>query len=495
MPFEVLLEAIYTVTSRPTIWFIIAGILIGIFVGATPGLGSTVGMAILLPLTVPFGGIEALLLLVSVYAGSMWGASIASILINVPGTASAAATTLDGYPMTKQGKATTALSLSLSSSIIGGLFSAILIIILSPVLIDIVRWFGTPEYFLLTAVGLAMIALVSEGTLLKGLTIGIFGFALATIGMAPSSPTLRYTFDSLALFDGISYVAVLLGIFAGGEMIRLAAKKGGIAESSGNYTSGSIVSGFKTTISKPILVAKSSLIGLGIGAIPGTGAALSNFVAYIEAQRSSKTPELFGTGHPDGVIASESSNSATVGGSVVPTIAFGIPGSGATAVLLGGLIMHGVDPGVQMFTSDLHITYALFVGLIIGSVIIAVAGLLLLSRAYYITKVDTNILIPMVIVLACLGAFALRNNWLDVWTFLALGYFGYFMMKHDYSLVAFLLGVILGPIAESTFLRSLNLSEGSFMIFVSSVPSAILVVILLFILSEPIIKNIRAQYN
>jgi putative tricarboxylic transport membrane protein len=292
----------------------------------------------------------------------------------------------------------------------------------------------------------------------------------------------------ISLTDGISYVAVLLGLFAVGEMMKLSAEGGSIATESPEI-SGDKYSGVTDVLSKPKLVIKSMIIGILIGAVPGSGAAVSNFVAWIEAKRSSTTPELFGTGFKDGIIASETSNNATVGGSIVPTIAFGIPGSGATAVLLGGFIMHGIIPGPEMFASDLEITYSIFVGMWIGSLIIGIFGFLLITRMSYITKIDSNIVIPIVISIAIFGSLALRNNWIDVFTVGFMGIIGFYMKNHNYSIIAFLLGVILGPIAEENLNRSLAISGGSFDIFVSDPVSIILVVLIGIIVSWPIIRS------
>ncbi len=487
-----LIEALFTVLAPPTVYFLIGGVLIGIFIGMIPGLGPTLGMAILLPLTIPFDGTNALLLLAGVYSGAMYGGSVAAILINVPGTSAAAATTLDGYPLSKQGKGLHALSISISASVLGGLISFSLLILLSPVLIVGVRQFGTPEYFLLAVLGLAMITVIAEGAIIKGIAAGAFGFALTTIGIAEVSTELRYTFGLIELYDGINYVAVLLGLFAVGEMLVLSRSKGTISRGDIDL-SGNKFSGIKSVTRRPVLLTKSSLIGMIIGAIPGAGAAVSNFISWVEAKRSSKNPDKFGKGSEEGVIASESSNNATVGGSIVPTIAFGIPGSGATAVLLGGFLLHGLIPGPQMFTTDLGVTYSLFVGLLIGNFVILVAGYAIITKTSYITRVDTNLFIPIVVVVAVLGGLSLRANWVDPFTIAVMGILGYYMKQNNYSIIAFLLGVILGPIAEDNLDRSLAISGGSYDIFVST-PLRISMVAMIFILIFwPIIGQYRSR--
>jgi putative tricarboxylic transport membrane protein len=477
-------EAVNIAFSWPTFGFMILGLLLGMFFGSLPGIGSSLGMAIILPLTLPLEGISAIILLVSIYSGAMYGGSIAAILVNVPGTAAAAATTFDGYPMSKQGKAKNALALSATSSALGGFLTIIALFLVSPVLVEIVLLFGSPEYFLIALLGLSMITIVSQGSIVKGLTAGFFGLLLTTIGIAPVEPTLRYTYGWFALRDGLSYVAGLIGLFAITEMLILASEQGGISDADISIE-GSLRDGVRDALSHPVHIVKSAFLGMGIGAIPGSGASVSNFIAYGEAMRASENPDEFGEGNPEGVIASEASNNGTVGGSLIPTLSFGIPGSGSTAVLLGGLIMHGLIPGPDLFSTQLPQTFSLFVALLVGNVIILGIGLSVITRLSYITQIDTHYIIPTILVLATLGALALRNNWVDVFTILALGFIGFYMRQHNYSIIAFVLGIVLGPIAEQNLLRSLQLSGGSLDIFIEKPLSLVLVVAIILILVGP----------
>ncbi|MCL9817363.1 tripartite tricarboxylate transporter permease [Natronocalculus amylovorans] len=474
MPFaetiSVFIEAVGIAFSWPTFGWIIVGILLGIVIGALPGLGPSLGMAIMLPLTLPLEPVNAIILLVSVYSGAMYGGAIAAILINAPGTAAAAATTFDGYPMSRSGDAMKALSISATASSIAGFFTVITLILLSPVLVEIVLAFGSPERFLIALLGLAMITVIARGSMVKGITAGMFGLLITSVGTAPMAITPRYTFQDqfgFVLVEGIAFVAVLIGLFAIAEMFKLAGEKGGISQSD-TVLSGSVIPGIRTVFSYPGTVLKSGYIGMAIGSIPGAGSTVSTFVAYGEAVRSAKDPETYGKGNEVGLIAAESSNNGTIGGSLIPTLSFGIPGSAATAVLLGGLVMHGLRPGPTLFGEELVTTYSLFIALLIGNVLILTVGLLLVTRASAITRVDTDYIIPIIIVLALVGAFALRGtgqNWLDVSTVVLLGIIGYYMKKFDYSIIAFVLGVVLGPIAEQNLDRSLQLSDGSWLVF------------------------------
>lgn len=488
---EAFFSALELLFSWPTIGWMVLGLLAGILIGAIPGLGPNLGMAVVLPLTVPLDGADAIILLISIYSGTMYGGSIAAILINTPGTAAAAATTLDGYPMTRQGRAMDALSISATASAIGGSFAMVTILLLTPFLTIIVLLFTSPEYFLIALFGIALITVVARGSMVKGITAGAFGLLLSTIGFPVAAGAPRYTFDLLILTDGLSFVAVLIGIFAVGEMIKLAGEEGSIADEEVTLE-GSVFEGARDVLRSPVTTIKSGYIGMLIGAIPGSGASISNFISYAEAVRSKSGDVEFGSGNYLGVIASEASNNGTVGGSLIPTFSFGIPGSGATAILLGGLLMHGLRPGPSMFTENLDVTYSVFVALLVGNLIIITVGLLIITRAMYITMINSDYLIPVVIALATLGSFGVRGSWLDVYTVLIFGVLGFFMMKYNYSIIAFVLGIVLGPIAEENLIRSLQLSDGSLLIFVNEPLPLLLTLMTLAVVASPLVSAIRS---
>lgn len=486
-----LTEAVGIVFTGQTFLWIIVGLILGIIGGALPGIGSSLSMAIILPLTLPLSPANAIILLVSMYSGAMYGGSIAAILVNVPGTGGAAATTFDGYPMSKQGRAVDALSMSATASSVAGFISVLTLLLISPLLIQIVLLFGSPENLMMAVLGLAMIAIVARGSVVKALISGGFGLMITTIGIAPNSPELRYTFGQIGLRNGVDFIAALIGMFAIAEMIKLAGQEGGIAESSIEMA-GNSLSGVRETLHHPVTLIKSGYIGMLIGAIPGAGATVSNFIAYGEAMRSSVTPEGFGKGEPLGVISSEASNNGTIGGSLIPTLAFGIPGSGSTAVLLGGLLMHGLRPGPQLFETDLHLTYAFLIALLIGNFFILFVGVAFVTRMGRLTQIDTHVIIPLVAVLSMVGGFTLNSNWMDILTLILLGLIGYLMVKYQYSIIAFVLGVVLGPIAEENLLRSLQISGGDYSIFISpgQQPIAfVLLVMTIVILVGPFVKS------
>lgn len=493
---DALLQAIGIVTSGYTPLLILLGLIIGIIVGALPGIGATVGMAILLPLTIVLEGVDAIIFLVTIYNGAMYGGSISAILFNVPGTPAAAASTFDGYPMAQQGKAIDALTISATASAIGGFVTQLLLLILIPFLVMFILLFGSPEYFLMTILGIVLIIVVQQGSLVKGITAGAMGLLLTTIGIAPILPEQRYTFGMIAMYDGLDFVAALIGVFAVAEMFLLSKQEGGIAEQGVELT-GNMISGVKTVVAHPLLLLKSAIIGLLVGTLPGAGGEVSNFFAYAEAARGKVENGIeFGEGNILGVIAPESSNNATVAGALIPTLSFGIPGGGATAVLLGGLLMHGIVPGPDLFTEDIYIPYSIIVALLISAVLIFVLGMTIIRYAGIITKFDTNYIIPVIIVLSILGSFALRQNWVDVITVLVFGYIGYLMKIHNYSFIAFVLGMILGNLAETNFHRSLRIGGDSPLVFVRSPLSVLIIILILVLLFGPYIqKTLKSAVN
>lgn len=486
---DVFVEAAGIVFSWPVIGYLMLGIVIGMVLGAIPGVGGVIGMAIVLPLTLHLTGYEANILLISIYSGAMYGACISSILINVPGSAAAAATTFDGYPMTRNGRAIDALTISATSSALGGALTMISLFFLVPFLSQIVMMFGSPQVFLLAFLGIAMIAVIARrASTIKGIVSGAFGLLIMTIGVAPAVPVPRYTFNQILLFDGLSYVAILIGMFAIGEMIVLAGEGGSIVSSAVDVR-GSLRDGLRNVYEGKILMIKSAFIGMMIGAVPGAGASASNFFAYSEAMRSAHNPDSFGRGDPRGVIAAEAANNGTVAGSVIPTIAFGIPGSASTAILLGGFLMHGLQPGPDMFNEHLTFTYALFIALLFGNAIILIIGLLVVTRiGDVLTRIDTDIIIPLVTVFSMIGAFLLRVNWVDIITIFVFGVIAYYMKKHNYSIIAMVLGAVLAGIAETNLHRSLRLDERGAMIFFMDPLSLLLIFLIIVVLFGDFIK-------
>jgi putative tricarboxylic transport membrane protein len=479
-----------------TLLALVLGLALGVILGSIPGIGGVLGMAILLPLTGPLDGITAVTLLVSIYVGSLYGGAISAILLNIPGTSAAVASTFDGNPLSKQGRATFALAVSAIGSSIGGFLSALFLIIITPHLVQIVLLVNTPEYALIAVLGLAVLPLVVRKSQLRGFFAAAFGLLVTTVGIAPNSVVVRYGFGFDQLYRGFSYVAILIGLFAVSEMVMLYGMgREQIAQDGEQETKSAFASirdGAMHVVRHPILVLKSTLIGMTVGSIPGTGASISNILSYGEAVRSSDDPDSFGEGNPDGVIASEVANNATAAGSLVPVLSFGIPGGAAAAVILGGMILNGIVPGPRLFTSQIELTQTIFASVAVGSLFILVIGTVGIVHVGAITRVNKDYIIPLVVVFAVAGSYSLSIRYIDVFTVLFAGWIGYLFRKLNYPVVALLLGAILGGIIEKNLLRSLSISGGSWDIFIEDPLSIVLVIsIVLVSLGPPIVTLMR----
>ena len=450
---EVWMDAIIFAFSFLNLFLVIMGVTIGIVFGALPGLGPTLAVALMLPVTFGFEPASALIFLAGVYAGAIYGGSITAILLNAPGTPGSGATTFDGYPLARQGKAGLALGLSVTSSMFGGVFGVIMLIILSSLLAKFSIYFGSAETFMLALFGISIIAVVAKASLRKGLIAGGMGLIFSFIGQDLMTGQFRFTFDLMALSEGIPFVIGLVGLFAFSEGIRLAEEKGSVSKT-GKITS-SVMDGVKMTFKYPKTVIKSSIIGTFIGALPGAGLSAANFISYGEAKRKAKDPDSFGEGNPEGVIAAEASNNAVMGGSLVPTLVLGIPGNSTTAVFLSAIMLHGLRPGFDLFTTNVDVTYSLFVGLILSSLVFFILGFSFTKLFAKVTIIKNKYLIPIIFILCIVGAIALRNRFTDVYLLLIFGLVGYFLKKYGFPVVGVVLGMILGSIAERGFQQTM----------------------------------------
>ncbi len=493
--FEALGAAFLLVTTAESIFWIIFGTVIGIVIGAIPGIGPALGTALALPFTVYMEPIFALLFIISLYDGAMYGGSIPSILMNTPGDGSAAASTLEGYPMAKQGKAVTALSISSTSSALGGLIGDTIAIFGSIFMVPLLLLFGTPEYLMLGIFGIVLVSLVSKGAFYKALISALLGLAVTTIGIAPGGAAdVRYTFNFLELYDGISFLPILLGLFGVATMATLYADdKGKIAMT--DTLGGSRIEGIKITFTHWKTLIKSSLIGFVVGAIPGTGGTVATFVSYGEASRTSKKDKIpFGEGNPRGLIATESANNASIDGAMIPTLLFGIPGSATTAIVLAAMLLHGLRPGVSMFQGDGYaMTLALFLGLLYSEIVITIIGLTSVRLLGKLTTINKHIIIPAVLLMSVIGIFSIHFNWFDVIIMLGSGVIGVLMVKFGFPLVPAIIGVVLGAIIEENLLRTIELSGGNLSLLIEKPISLLLLIMVLWIIFIPIINTIRKK--
>jgi putative tricarboxylic transport membrane protein len=405
----------------------------------------------------------------------MFGGSISSILISTPGTPSAAATVLDGYPLAKKGFAGKALGTALIASTSGGIISTLCLIFLAPQLAKIALKFGPSEYFALMIFGLTIMASVSSASITKGLLSGFFGLLIAMVGLNPTIGTARYTFGVTRLLTGFPMMPVLIGLFAISEVLSQLELffEGKLTRVPVTDTIGSMLPSRKELRSLWKVIVGSSLLGTIIGIIPATGGAIASFMAYNEAKRFSKDPDSFGKGNLAGIAAPESANNGTTGGAMIPLITLGIPGDVVTAVMLGALLLIGVQPGPLLFTQTPHIVNALFVGFLLAQFLMFGLGLLSIRVSPLILKAPLGVLFPIILCICLLGAFSLGNSVYDVFLALIFGVIGYFMKKHGFSAPSVILGIILGPIAEQELGRALILSHGDWTVLVRS-PLALL---------------------
>lgn len=474
-----LLLGLTNVLSLTNLIAVAAGTAMGLFVGAMPGLSATMAIAILLPVTFGMEPATGLSMLASLYMGAMYGGSIAAILIRTPGTPAAAATVMDGYPMAQKGQAGKALGVSLTASLIGGIISSIALLTVAPLLGNIAVQFGPVELFAVAVLGITIIGSLSQGSAIKGILSGALGLLLAMVGMSPITGTPRFTFGNVNLFSGISYTVALIGLFSIPQAIRLIEKDEKVTKAISSITDRMLPTWeeFKSMI---VTILRSSFIGIFTGVIPGTGGDTACWFGYNEAKRFSKDKDKFGTGIPEGVAASEAANNAVVGGALIPTITLGIPGSSATAILMGGLMVHGIMPGPTLMTEHADITYTLIWAVLLSNIFMFVEGLLFTRASITVTRVKNKILAPAIVILCVIGSFAINNSIFDVFMMFGFGILGYFMDKISMPTAPMVVGLILGNMLDTSLFQSLAISHGSWSIFVSNPISAVLLIIALF---------------
>jgi putative tricarboxylic transport membrane protein len=467
----------------------ILGTFIGVVVGVLPGIGSVQAMALMIPLTWKMDVTPALILLISIYSTSKFGGSLTAILFNIPGDNPNAVTLIDGFPMAKQGKAKTAIAASATVSILGGLFSSLSLIIFLPLMYQIILLFGPAEFFMLALFGLTAIAAVSAKTLVKGLMAGGIGILIATIGYHPLVGQARYSFGSLYLQDGINMVPVILGALALSEALILWMEGSSIV-SEGVPLSGSYKEGIVAVFKNIPLFIRSCLIAWVVGAAPGAGSSVAGFISYASATKTCKNPETFGKGDVRGVIAGDTALHACAGGDLLPTITMGIPGSNAMAILLGAFVLHGITPGPQIvkLRSDLIylIVYVLFIAHVC-SVFMAVGFSNLLEK---LTRTRAEIISPIIIVFCLIGSYIMREYWQDMLVTTIFGVLGYYMRKHGYHPIPLVLGIILGPIAEFGLFEALSISDNGLLIFITRIPSLIILICILVVVFWPYVERI-----
>ncbi len=453
-----LIEVLFQLMDPVIIFTIFAGVSAGLFVGAMPGLTATMALAVLLPFTFTLPPLHGLVALGAVYMGAIYGGSFAAILVNTPGTPSSIATAFEGYPLSKKGRALEAISVATVSSAIGGLAGVLFLLLLSPPLARLSLRFGPAEYFWVAMLGLTLIASLSEGSINKGLMGGALGMLIGTMGVAPIGGETRFTFNLPVLQGGVEMIVALIGLFVLPELYNMAAL-GKTALGSVDVSKQKQKSFFqvvKMVLSMPGNLIRSCIIGEIVAIIPGAGGNIANLVAYNEAKRASKTPEKFGTGIIEGLVATESSNNVTVAGSMVPLLTLGIPGAPPDAVILGVMLLHGLRPGIELFTTSGKLTYAFILSMGLAAIAMVPVGILG-GRLIYkvIFRTPYYFLVPTIALATILGTYALRNSHTDVIIMLILGTLGHMLKQVGVAPAPIVLGLILGQIAEMGYVQTI----------------------------------------
>jgi len=425
----------------------------GVLVGALPGLNATTGVALLLPFTITMEPIPAIVILTTIYCAATFAGAITAILINTPGTSASATTCLDGYPMSQRGEAGRALGMAAVSSTIGGIISIVCLMLAAPLLARAAYHFAPPEYFALTVFGLSMLASIGNGSPIKNIISGAFGVLLATVGIDMLTSIERFTFDVNELSDGISFVPVMIGIFGISELLVQASRLDVVRERISMKAIKLPSRADYAKVWKTIL--RSSGIGTFIGILPAEGATVASMIGYNEAKRWSKTPEEFGKGAIEGIAGSEAANNAATGGAMVPTLALGIPGSPTAAVILAGMMVHGLRPGPTLFTEQSDFVFAIFWSMMVVNLLFFVIGLYGAKLFARVTLVPMQILWPMVFTFSIVGAYALEQSMADVWVALIFGLIGFAMRRYGYSVVPMAIGLILGGMLETRLGQSM----------------------------------------
>jgi putative tricarboxylic transport membrane protein len=460
-------------------WLVVPpGLLIGLIFGAIPGLSVPIAMAILLPVTLYLDFLSAILLLTSVFTGGGFGAGIPAILMNVPGSSSAVATAFDGYPLARQGRHSYALGLALAASCVGSAAGYLLLLLIVGWIADAVLQLGPLEMFAIAVWGLTLIAVLNESSVAKGLLAGLLGVMIGMIGMSAQGD-MRGTFDMLALVDGVPKIPALIGLFAASEMFRLMRSEYIVADASRRKPEfRQILAGARDAFRYPAVLARGSLIGIGVGAIPGVGAAVANLLSYAETKRRAADRTSFGKGNPRGVAASEAANSSSEGGSVATLLALGIPGGSATAVMLGAFAMHNVTGGPRFIADNMDLVYAIILGNLVQVVLLAVIGLGFLFVAAGLVRVPVRFLVPGVLFVALLGCFSITGDMMGPITMVACAALGFWLREHDFPVAAVVIGLLLGPMVEAELLRSIQVSGGD-PAFLLGRPIAVAILLLL----------------
>lgn len=463
---------------------------VGLFIGMLPGLGGTVVIALLIPLTFSLEPLVAFMILVAANAGTSQGGAITAILINTPGKAPNAATILDGYPMARQGRAGEAIGASATASGLGAIFGILLLVALIPFMLEFVLLFSSAEIFWLGVWGLTLLAVVVSGDVVSGLVSGGLGVIFAMHGINNATALARWTYGFGFMLDGFKLVPALIGLFAVAEMINLVSEGERIArEGDDTRDLRGRLRGARAVFTHRWIFLRSSFIGAFVGAIPGVGGTTANYVAYFQAVQTSANPESFGTGDIRGVIASESSNDAKEGGAYIPTLGFGVPGSASMAVLFGAFLLHGIVPGPLLMQNHLDVVGIVVISALAANVTSSVFGMAAANQLTKLTRIDIMYIAPIVVAIAFFGSYALQNNVFNLVITAFFGLLGFLMIRANMSRIPMILGLVLGPVVEEEFFRALQISGNDYAVFFDQPLDWLLIVLIVLSLLAPRLRR------
>jgi len=469
--FDALQHAAHMALAWDAVFGVALGTVVGLVFGAIPGLTFSMALALMLPVTFAMSATAGMAVLIGTYMGGMTGGSVSAILIGIPGTPSAAATVLDGHPMAKQGRASVAMGTAVIVSCFGGLFSLFVMIGVAEPIARLAIAFGPAEIFALVLFGLATICGLAEKSMVKGMVAGIIGLMLVVVGIDPIMGTQRLTFGITDLLQGFNLVVAMIGLFAVPQVLTtfLDYRRNGPSNSiaMANKVRAELPS-WRELASNLWLMVRCALIGTGIGAIPGTGGPIAAFLAYDHARRFSRRREAFGTGILEGVVAPETANNAVTGGALIPLFTLGIPGDPATAVMLGGLMIHGLSPGPMLFQNNLPEVYAVYIAVVLSYLLILLIQLAGIRYFVKVLQIPHHYMAVAILVMCAIGSYAIRNSIFDVYAMGILGGFGYVLLRLGFPIPPIVLGLVLGELLESKYRSALTLSAGNLDIFYTS---------------------------
>ena len=492
-------EILANLFSLQTLMGLLIGVIGGTIIGVLPGLTAAMGIALLIPFSFGMNATSAMVMLTSLFASAIKGGSFLAILLCVPGTPASAASALDGYELTKQGKGLQAVGVSILASMVGGTFSALALLLIAPPLARVSIMFNAPEFFLIAIFGLTIIGSLASDNMLKGLLSGVVGICIGFIGFDIIVGVPRFTYRIMHLESGIGLIPALIGLFSMSQVLiqaeNIAAVRRGEKVTLPPIT-GKILPPLKDVMVAVPNLLRSSFIGLIVGIIPGPGGDVGGWIGYNEAKRWSKSKELFGKGNMEAIWAVESANNSVASGSIIPTITLGIPGSAAAAVLLGGMMVHGLIPGHTLFTQHAATTYAIILGFLLANILMGVFGFLIARHMVRLAAAPLAILSPVIIVLSVIGAYAVNLSFFDACVMVFFGLIGYLMRKTGFATAPMVLGIILGPMAEQGFNRAILMAlDTPILIYYLSRPICVVLIILIILslLTPLLLKRLQGK--